>query len=82
MEAEVPTPPPKPKSSTVKLAAWRAGPAVNLLAVHDHVAQVDSNAELHPAFERETVVLDLQCNLSFHRVDYAGELGEHCHRRN
>src|SRR6266851_1078892 len=54
---------------------------VDLLAVHHHVPEVDTDAEFHPAFGWQIRVLSLERGLdlggALDRVDYAGELSQH-----
>src|SRR6266851_4648445 len=55
--------------------------AVDLLAVDHHVAEVDANAELHPALGRDIRVLSLERGLDLDGaldcIHDAGELGEY-----
>src|SRR6266851_9522142 len=55
--------------------------AVDLLAIHHHVAEVDADAEFHPALGREIRVFGLQHGLdldgALDGIDHAGEFGEY-----
>jgi hypothetical protein len=52
---------------------------VDLIALDHHVAEVDADAELHPALRRQLRVLSFERGLNIHRaihrLDDAGELG-------
>src|ERR1700730_14329014 len=54
--------------------------AVDLFAIHHHVAKVDADAEFHPALGREIRVFGLHRGLdldgALDGIDHAGELGE------
>ena len=53
---------------------------VDLIALDHHVAEVDADAELHPALRRQLRILSLERGLNIHcaihRLDHAGELGQ------
>ncbi len=55
--------------------------AVELLTLDHHVAEVDTDAEFHPAFGWQIRVLGPECGLdldgAFHRIHNAGELRQH-----
>src|SRR5713101_1746613 len=55
--------------------------AVDLLAIHHHVAEVDADAEFHAALGREIRVFGLQHGLdldgALDGIDHAGEFGEY-----
>src|SRR5713101_8753401 len=54
--------------------------AVDLLAIHHHVAEVDADAELHPALRRQLLVFGLERGLdldrALDRIHDAGELSK------
>jgi len=53
---------------------------VDLIALDHHVAEVDADAELHPALRRQLRVFSAERGLNIHRavhrLDHAGELGQ------
>ena len=55
--------------------------AVDLVAFDHHIAEVDADAEVHPARRRQPGVLNLERALNIHRaidrIDHAGELGKY-----
>ena len=55
--------------------------AINLRALDHHVAEVDADTKLHAALGRNAFVFSLEPGLdidgALHRIDHAGELGEH-----
>src|SRR5713101_6903691 len=55
--------------------------AVDLLALDHHVAEIDANAEFHPARRLQIRILALERRLNLdraiHRLDHAGEVSQH-----
>jgi hypothetical protein len=53
---------------------------VDLIALDNHVAEVDADPELHPALRWQLRVLSFERGLNIHRaihrLDHAGELGQ------
>jgi hypothetical protein len=54
---------------------------IDLLALDHDVAEVHANAKRHPSLGRKARVLGLKSSLNIdgavHRLDHAGELGQH-----